>query len=184
MARPRVSAKVVYAATALCLVTFGAGYVLAAATVTNTTGSSNGNYIVEGGIPWWTLPTANPSTITLVPSPAPTSANATVATPTRLGAVGQGYMVNTGTAGDIAQGFKFTEATSAPSSTEIEIAFVVSLGSGTVSETVYLETQVASPTSALTFTLYVDVGSAASATVTINYAEEISQVCSSVGSCP
>jgi hypothetical protein len=179
-----VSPKVVYVATALCLVTFGAGYVLASTAVTHTVQSANGNYVVENPISWWTLPTGNPTAISVVPSTLPTSLNTTAALPTRLGSVAQGYLVNTGVSGDIAQSFKFTETTAAPAGAELELSFVVSLGSGTINATVYLETQTSPPGSPLTFVLYLDVGSAASSTVTINYAIEIAQLCSSVGSCP
>jgi len=155
---------------------------MAATTVANSSLLSGGNYAADNGISWWTVAT-NPISVTIVPSSVPTAASTTVGTPTTLPATGQSYGVGTLTAGDIAQTFKFSEATSAATSTELEITFTLSTSSVTTT-TVYVETQSTAPGTAQTWVFYMDAGSAASASVTINYAEQVSQQCSSVGTCP
>ncbi len=185
MRRPKVSRNVVYLATAFCLVTFGAGYVLAATTVSNASLSSGGNYISDTPLTWWTPSTSTPSGITTVPGPAPPAVSQLPATPTVLPTVGTSYSVGTTTAGDIAQTIKLIEGTAAPVNTELEIVFTLSTGASTITTTtVYVETQSAAPGTAQTFTFYMDAGSAASTSVTINYAIQVSQQCPSVGTCP
>jgi hypothetical protein len=183
MNKPRIAGKTVYIATILAIVTFGAGFALAAVTVTNSTLNGGGNYVNNSPITWWTTSTS-PAAVAAVPSPVPTVASTTVGTPTVLAATGQNYEVGSGTAGDIAQIFRMTEATSAVANTEIEIVFTLSTGAGTTTTTVYIETQTSIPGTAQTFSFYMDAGSAASASVTINYAEQVSQQCSAVATCP
>jgi len=181
MGRPRVPARAVYAATIVALITFGAGYAFAAISVTNSTETGQGNYVNTAALAWWSLSAANPAAVGVVPSSVPAALSTTVGTPTVLAGTATSYMVNTGTAGHIAQIMKFAETGAAPANTEVEISITVS-ATTSVSTTVYVETQAAP--AALTFTLYIDVGDASTATVTINYAEQISQQCSAVGSCP
>ncbi|HYA71169.1 MAG TPA: hypothetical protein VEH28_07380 [Thermoplasmata archaeon] len=165
------------------MITFGAGYAFAALTVTNSTETGGGNYVNTAALSWWSL-SANPGAVGVVPSAVPASVNTTVANPTRLPAAGTNYMVNTGTAGHIAQLMKFTEAATAPGNTEVETSITVNTGTGTISVTIYIETQITPPGTAQTFVFYIDVGDASAATITINYAEQISQQCSAVGTCP
>jgi hypothetical protein len=173
----------VYIATAVALITFGAGYAFAALSVTNGTETGGGNYVNTAALTWWTL-SANPGAVGVVPAAVPASVSTTVTIPTVLPAAGTNYMVNTGTAGHIAQLMKFTEATTAVANTEIETLIVVNTGTGTTTVTMYVETQSTIPGTAQTFVFYIDVGDASAATVTINYAEQISQPCSAVGTCP
>lgn len=183
MERPKISVRTVYVATAVALITFGAGYAFAAISVTNGTLTGGGNYVGNAALAYWSLSAGNPTAIGVVPSAVPGSVSVTVGTPTVLPATATSYMVNTGTAGDIAQVLKYTETTAAPLNTEIEVTITVSAAS-VISTTVYVETQATALGANTVFTFYVDVGSASAATVTVSYAEQISQVCSAVGTCP
>jgi hypothetical protein len=180
-----VPAKTVYTATLLALLTFAAGYALAAAfSVTNGPNESgNGNYEAAGSIPWWTQSAVGLSS---VPVTVPTALSSSAGTPTILAAAGQAYMINTGTVGDLDHFFKFTESSSAASSTEIELTFTISTGStpSPTIVTVYAETQSTVPASAQTYTLAYDLGSPATGTIVLDSFQQISQQCSSVGSCP
>jgi hypothetical protein len=180
-----VPAKTVYTATILALLTFAAGYTLAAAfSVTNGPNESgNGNYEAAGSIPWWTQSSVGLSS---VPVSVPTALSSAGGTPTTLAAIGQPYMINPGTAGDLDHFFKFIESPSAVASTELELTFTISTGSTPSPNivTVYLETQATVPTSAQTYTLAYDLGSAAAGTIVLDSFQQISQQCSSVGSCP
>ncbi len=49
---------------------------------------------------------------------------------------------------------------------------------------VYVETQAVIPGTAQTFVLYYDLGSPASATITLNSVTQVSEQCSAVGTCP
>lgn len=50
--------------------------------------------------------------------------------------------------------------------------------------TVYVETQATVPATAQTFTLYYDLGSPATATITLNSVTQLGEQCSAVGTCP
>lgn len=185
MVRARVSVKAIYLATALSLAAFVGGYAMAGSLTINSGGTEagNGNYETTSSISWWTQSTVG---LAAFPSGSPTALSSAVATPTVLAASAQNYPINTGTAGDVAHYFKMTESTGAPTSTELEMVFSISTGSTPTitTVTVFLESQTSAPGSALTFTLYYDLGSAASASIVLNSVQQISQQCSSVGSCP
>lgn len=185
MNQPRVTARVIYVATALSVAAFVGGFALAGS-LTISSGSSesaNGNFESTNSIAWWTQSSVGLSS---TPSTVPTSISTTAGSPTVLGATATSYLIGSGTAGDVAHFFKMSESTSAPVSTEIEIVFTISTGSTptTTTSTVYLETQSTAPGSALTFTLFYDLGSAGSGTIVLNSVQEISQLCSAVGTCP
>lgn len=179
MKRPKLQARLIAVATILAMVTLGAGYALAAVTVTNSSESASGQYTGGSAITGWALAT-NPTSVVVMPSGL-TGISTTAGTPTVIAGTAS-YSAGTVTAGDIGQIVRFAETASAPSNTEIEIAFTLNTGSGTTSVVAYLETQ-ATP-AAGTYTFYLDAGSASSATVTINYVVEIAQQCSAVGTCP
>ncbi|MFI5414564.1 MAG: hypothetical protein ACHQ16_02720 [Candidatus Lutacidiplasmatales archaeon] len=180
-----VPAKTVYTATLLALLTFAAGYAIAATfSVTNGPNENgNGNYEAAGSIPWWTQSAVGLSN---VPVSVPAALSSAVGTPTTLAATGQMYMINAGTTGDLDHFFAFTEAPSAVASTELVLTFTISTGATPTANTVivFLETQGTVPTSAQTYTLAYDLGSAASGTIVLDGFQQISQQCSSVGSCP
>lgn len=181
----RVSARAVYLATAVALAAFVGGYAMAGA-LTIATGSpegANGNYETTNGITWWTQSSVG---LASTPGTVPTQLASSAASPTVLASAGQAYMANTGTSNDVAHFFKMTEATAAPTGTELEITFSVSTGTTPVvtTLTVYVETQASAPASALTFTIYYDLGSASSASIVLNSVQQISQQCGAVGTCP
>lgn len=186
MARTRVSVKAIYIATALSLAAFVGGFAMAGALTINSGGNeaASGSFETTSSISWWTQASVGLSS---TPSPVPTSLVSTTATsPQVLAAAGQAYSLNAGTVGDVAHYFKMTESTGAPTSTELEIVFSISTGTvpTVTTATVFVESQSSSPTSAQTFTLYYDLGSAASASIVLNSVQQISEQCSSVGSCP
>lgn len=187
MTRPRIAGKTIYIATSLMILAFGGGFAMAAITVSS--GSSEtaaGQYNGASALSFWALASGQPVGLSSTPGTVPTQIASAVGSPTVLAAAGQSYMVNAGTAGDVAQFFKFTETTGAPVNTEVELVFTVSTGSSPsiATTTVYIETQSAAPGSAQTFTLYYDLGSAASSSVVVNSVQVVSQQCNAVGTCP
>lgn len=181
----RISPRTVYLATALALVAFVGGYAMAGALTiaTGASESANGNYEATNSISWWTQSSVG---IATTPGTVPTQLGSTATTATTLGSANASYMANTGTANDVAHFFKMTESTSAPTGTELKITFSVSTGSTPVmtTVTVYVTTQATAPSSALTFTIYYDLGSASSTSIVLNSVQQISQVCASPGTCP
>jgi hypothetical protein len=185
MVRARVSVKAIYLATALSLAAFVGGYAMAGSLTVSSGGTEagSGNYETTSSISWWTQSTVG---LAAFPSGTITTLSATATGPTTLAATGQSYGINAGTAGDVAHYFKMTESSGAPTSTELEIVFSISTGATPTinTVTVFIESQGTAPSSAQTYTLYYDLGSAASASIVLNSVQQISQQCSSVGSCP
>jgi hypothetical protein len=185
MSKPRIAGKTIYIATILSIVTFGAGFALAAVSVTNATENASGNYQNTAAITGWSESSGKLGTI---PSTLPTvGSTCTLAAPCSTGTIQSISVIASGTAasGDIAQVFVFSETASLTALTEVELTFTLNTASGstTFSNTnIYVESP--TPAAAETVTIYLDAGSAASATVTINFAEQFSQQCSAVGTCP
>lgn len=181
----RVSTRAVYVATALSIAAFIGGFAVAGSLTINSGPSEagNGNFESTTSLAWWTQASVG---LAATPGTVPTAISSTVGTPTVLAGSSQSYMANTGTAGDVAHFFKMTENTGAPASTELEIVITVSTGSTPSVNTIplFVESQASPPGSALTFTIYYDLGSASSATVVLNSVQQISQQCASVGVCP
>ena len=181
----RFPRRTVYVATAFTLLAVVAGFGLAASfTVTNgPTINGGGEYHATNSIAWWTEASAG---VAIVQTPVPATLSATAATPTVLAGAAASYSVNAATANDVGQYWKFTEATTAVVNTELEIAFTVSTGTTpTVTTAIaYVESQAAAPGAAITFTIYYDLGSPATATITLNSVSELSQQCSAIGTCP
>ncbi len=179
----RVTRRTILGGTLIVMLLLTGGWVASAAfTVTNsTTEVGGGNYHATNGIAYWTETSVGVST---VPGTLPTVLSATVTAPTVLAGAATTYAINTPTAGDLAHYWKFTEATTAPVNTEVELAFTVSTGAGITQVTSYVETQATAPGAAIVFTLLYDLGSPASGTITLNSVTEVSQQCSAVGTCP
>jgi hypothetical protein len=182
MAKVKTRTRAIFLATIMAMVTFGTGYALAAISVTNSAETAGGNYVNPNAIAGWSLAATSPTAVGVIPASGTTAASTTVGTPSVLPSSATSYTVGTVTAGDVAQILRFAETTSAPANTEIEITFTLNTGAGTTTTTVYVETQAS--TVAQTFTFYLDAGSAASSSVTLNFAEQVSQQCSAVGTCP
>ncbi len=181
----RFPRRTVYIATAFTLLAVVAGFGLAASfTVTNGPGiNGGGNYEATNAITFWTEASAG---VAIIQTPVPATLSATITAPTVLAGAATTYSVNAATANDVGQFWKFTEAGGATASTELEIAFTVSTGTGPTVTTViaYVETQTAPPAGATTFTIFYDLGSPAGGTITLNSVSELSQQCSAVGTCP
>ncbi|MCI4363885.1 MAG: hypothetical protein L3K13_06260 [Thermoplasmata archaeon] len=127
---------------------------------------------------YWAFHAATPTTI---PGTVPGAVSTSAAAPTVLAASSSSYTLNTATGGHSAVEWSFLESSSAPTNTEIEVTFTVTVGSpGTTSTvTAYVETQGTVSTSLL-FNFYFDAGGGA---LVFDSALELSQPCSSVGSC-
>jgi len=177
--------RIVWVGTVVALLAVAGGWVLAASLQIGpgNTETGAGTYHGTALLTYWSETSVGVGT---QPSPVPTTLSAAVATPTQLAATGQGYAINAPTAGDIVHFWKFTESTAAPAATEIELQFTVSTGAVPVvtAVTVYIETQATIPATAQVFTLYYDLGSAATTTIVLNSVTEIGQQCSAVGTCP
>jgi hypothetical protein len=181
----RFPRRTVYVATAFTLLAVVAGFGLAASfTVTQGPAiAGGGEYHATNSIPWWTESSAG---IAIVQTPVPATLSGVVGTPTVLAGAAASYSINAATANDVGQYWKFSEATTVTVNTELELAFTVSTGAVPAVTTViaYVETQAAAPGAAITFTLYYDLGSPATGTITLNSVSELVQECSAVGTCP
>ncbi len=182
---PNMRRRLVWGGTIVALLAISGGWVMASSfTITQgNTETGAGSYHTTSALAWWTEASVGVGT---QPGTLPTALSTTAGTPTVLSAAGSNYAINTPTAGDVVHFWKFTEATSAPTSTELELQFTISTGAGpTVTQvTVYVESQATAPATAQTFVLFYDLGSPASGTITLNSVTEIGQQCASVGSCP
>lgn len=178
--------RLVWLGTVVALLAIAGGWVMAASFQVSqgNTESGGGAEHPTSSLTYWTeLSVGVGSQVTPLPATLSTSA----ATPTTLAAAATSYAINTPTANDIVHFWKFTEASGAPVSTELELQFTVSTGSTPVvtTTTAYIETQATSPTAAVTFEFIYDLGSPTSATpIVLNSVTEISQQCAAVGSCP
>jgi len=182
---PNMRRRLVWGGTIVALLAITGGWVMAASfSITNgSTETGAGSYHGTTSLAWWSEASVGVGT---QPGTLPTALSVTAATPTVLPAAGTNYAINTPTAGDVVHFWKFTEANTAPVSTELELQFTVSTGAGpTVTQvTVYVESQATAPATAQTFVLFYDLGSPSSGTITLNSVTEIGQQCASVGSCP
>jgi hypothetical protein len=175
---------VVFAAAALMIGVFTAGFVIGSITISSNSETGNGDYTGATALSYWTETSVG---LSGPPGALPTTLSGTVGTPTVLAGASGNYGVNTVVSGDTEQFFRFSETTSAPVSTEVEVSFTINTGSGSGTNavtTVYIETQTSAPGSTLVFTLYYDLGSAASANIILNSAQQTSVQCSAVGTCP
>jgi hypothetical protein len=159
-------------------VLFVAGFALGAITIGNSTLNGGGVFQSGSQPAWWQQTSTGLST---VPAPVPGAASTTVATPTVLPATTANFGMNAGTTNHNAVVWTFTEATTAPANTELELSLTVKVGATTSTFTIYIETQTIAPTSATTYSFYFDAGTGV---VNLNYWSQIGQVCPSVGACP
>jgi hypothetical protein len=181
----RLTRRTVWIATALAMAAVIGGWTVAAAFTVQqgNTETGGGAYHGTSSLTYWTETSVG---VGSEPSTLPAVISTTVGTPTVLGGAAANYAVNTPVATDVVHFWKFTEAAGAPVSTELELQFTVSTGAGpTITQvTSFVETQATSPGAAIVFTIYYDLGSPASGTITLNSVTEISQTCSAVGNCP
>lgn len=128
---------------------------------------------------YWSFQAATPTTI---PGTVPGAASSSAASPSILPSGTASYVVNTATSGHGAVEWVLLERSSAPASTEIELTLVDSTGStpATATNTVYVETQ-SSVSGTTAYDFYFDAGAG---TVVFDTAQETSQLCGAIGSCP
>jgi hypothetical protein len=180
----RLKPRHVLGGTIVALLVIGGSWVMAASFAVTQGPQEIGSGVYHGtaALTYWTESAAGVGTQTATP----TVLSTTAATPTVLPAAGTNYGVNAPVINDIEHYWKFTEATTAPASTEIEMQISVSTGAVPVvtSVIVYVETQATIPGTAQTFVLYYDLGSPATATITLNSVTQVSEQCSAVGTCP
>lgn len=183
--RAHAARRWAWAGTLVALLAIGAGWTVAASFSIGlgSTETGSGAYHPTTQLTYFA---EVDSGVGVVPAPAPTTLSTTVGAPTVLPAAATNYGVNTATAGDVGQFWKFTEATTAPVNTELVLRFSVSTGAGPTVTTVtaYVETQATAPGSAITFVLYFDLGAVSAGSITLNNVLEITQQCSAVGTCP
>lgn len=180
----RLKSRHVIGGTIVALLIIGGSWVMAAsfAVTQGPTEMGSGVYHGTAALTYWTEASAGVTT----QSGTPTVLSTTVGTPTVLPGAGTNYGVNAPTLNDITHFWKFTEATTAPINTEVELQISVSTGvvPSITTVVVYVETQAAAPGTAQTFVLYYDLGSPATATITLNSVTQVSEQCSAVGTCP
>lgn len=159
------------------------GFALGAATqvTQGPVENSQGAYVAQAGLTYWTW---HATILDTIPTPVPASASTTVAAPTVLPGAGTSYDINPSTAGAQAVRWQFSEGTTAPVSTEIELRFVAGLNGPSSSIRIYLETQTLPPVGALTFYLYWDAGAFPPASLTVETMQITVLACTAVGTCP
>ncbi|MCI4366053.1 MAG: hypothetical protein L3K10_08395 [Thermoplasmata archaeon] len=171
--------------TIVAMLIIAGSWVMAAsfAIQNGTTETGSGAYHGTAAIAYWTETAVGVGT---QPGVLPAVLSGTAGTPTVLAGAATNYAVNAPTLNDIAHFWKFSEATTAPINTEVELQLTISTGAVPVitAVIVYVETQAVAPGSAITFTLYYDLGSPSSGTITLNAVTQISQQCAAVGTCP
>jgi hypothetical protein len=141
--------------------------------------SGGGTYAADTGLPWWTQTSTGSSAI---PASVPAAVSTNVASPTVLGnAQAASYAVNSATAGHNAVIWVFSEATTASASTEVELALTARVASVTSTITVYIETQSTPQKSPVAITFYFDAGTGV---MILNSWSQVTQPCTSVGTCP
>jgi hypothetical protein len=180
----RLKPRHVLGGTIVALLVIGGSWVMAASFAVSQGPTEVGSGVYHGtsALTYWTETTAGVGT----QGATPPALSTTVGAPTVLPGAGTSYSVNAPVVNDIEHYWKFTEATSAPVNTEVELTISVSTGVVPVvtSVTVYFETQATAPATAQTFILYYDLGSPATATITLNSVTQVGQQCSAVGTCP
>jgi hypothetical protein len=149
--------------------------------VAHGTESGAGTHTTGSLLSFWT---ETNSTVGVIPTTVPTLASTTSSAPTRLASSSAGYSLNTATAGDQAVDWWFSETTSAPVNTELELNLILTIGvsPGTQSTfEIYFETRATAPSSTILFMVYYDGGASA---VAFDSSEAWTNYCPTVGSCP
>jgi hypothetical protein len=119
-----------------------------------------------------------------IPAPLPTLLSTVSGTPTLLPAASGNLRINPATAGNTSVRWGFTETTSAPGSTELELRFTDGLTRAAVMITVYLETRPGALAAALSFFTYWDAGSFGPTGITVQTLQVDVLVCTGIGHCP
>lgn len=168
----------------LVLLSFVGGLVLALTITAGTSDRGSGAYEGSTELAYWTLAGTFADTMH---GALPGAASTTVGTPTVLPASTQSYRINAATIGNAAVRWNFTEGTSSPVNTEIEITFTIAYAISGANSTIkiYLETQGTAPASPLVFQLYYDSGgTGAPGSSAVQAFVQLSQQCAGIGTCP
>jgi len=183
----RASRRTLILVAVVFAISLGAGVVLGAITVVPNSETGNGAYITSNTPGYWRIGgngnTPNPGAVVLLPSGL-TAASTVMASPTVLPGSGTSYSVGAVTVGDWAQVIEIDEQTGPPASTELEIFFTLTTATASTFVTVFVETQAAPPGGTVVYDFYLDAGSPTGGSVTIVSAQEISNQCNAVNSCP
>lgn len=159
-------------------VAFSVGWVTASASVASSTESATGANNAEVVMNWWTLQT---TATDVIPGSVPATASTNPSSPTVLPTANASWVLGSAKTGDHAIRLDFQEK-GAPAAIEFELTVTFVNGSaGSVTDTVYVETQLPSPTGAIPFSFYLDGGTAPPGFESVY---EVSQQCSAFGSCP
>ena len=146
-----------------------------------TVENGQGAYVSEQGLAYWPW---DATALEAVPTPAPAMPSTNPAAPTLLSALGRSYTINAATAGAEAVRWQFSELTTAPRLTELELRFVVGTSASTSSIRVYVETRGFAPIRTLTFYFYWDAGAFPPTVLTISTEQTTVLACSAIGTCP
>jgi hypothetical protein len=143
--------------------------------------SAGGAYVAQSSPAYWVW---EGTEIWTVPVTVPALLSPVVTAPTRLAATGGSYVLDAAKAGNTSVRWEFEETTGAPTSAELEVRILVGLSNPSVAIKLYVETQAAVLTRALTFFLYWDAGKFAPTGLTVETMQASFLVCSSIGHCP
>lgn len=146
-----------------------------------TVETGQGAYVSEQGLTYWPW---DATALAAVPAPVPLTPSTNPAAPTLLSPGGRSYTINTAIAGAEAVRWQFSELTTAPRTTEIELRFVVGTSSTTASIRIYVETRGIPPARTLTFYFYWDAGAFPPTVLTIATEQTTVLACSAIGTCP
>jgi hypothetical protein len=135
----------------------------------------------EAGPSYWVWEAAQ---VWHIPRPVPALLSASAAAPTRLARASTSYRIDAAVSGDLAVRWTFSETTTAPASTELELRLTDGLSGTANTLTVYVETQLGVRRAALTFLLYWDAGAVGPTGITVETMQADVLVCSAVGHCP
>jgi hypothetical protein len=144
--------------------------------------TGQGSDVTQHALAYWTWTSTVSGTI---PTPVPVAISHTVTAPTRLPRfAGTSYALNAATAGQASVVWTFSEATTAPRSTELVLTFVEGVGATTTTILAYVETSARVPLAALSFVIYWDAGTSLPTGFAISSLTATVQACTGIGVCP
>ncbi len=145
------------------------------------TEQAQGADVGEAGPAYWVW---EASQVVTIPTPVPGAISTVMTAPTVLPAGSTPYRIDPATAGNTSVRWEFSEETTAPRSTELELRFTVGLSRQAVHITAYLETQSAALAAAILFYAYWDAGAFSPSSLSVETMQVDVLVCTAVGVCP
>jgi hypothetical protein len=146
-----------------------------------TVENGQGAYVSEQALTYW--PWAG-TVLAPVPTPVPVMPSTNPAAPTLLGAGGRSYVLDAATAGAEGVRWQFSELTTAPRHTELELRFLVGTSAATSAIRIYVETRGFAPIRTLTYFFYWDAGAFPPTSLTIATEQATVLACAAIGTCP